>query len=802
MSTIYLFNYNNQFNRIVKRRETAEEYPIYSSSAIRLTNTNFNPNNGIITSHIFNTSQYEEGSPDYCLVCDEANNIKSRWFVTEFERTRGSQYKVILARDLAADYKNELLNCVAFVRKGWLNNGSPLIFNNENMGFNQIKKGEYLLKNNLNTPWLVLYLSRYHTGEGGTYEYNEYTGGFHDEIGDSTDYTYANLSDYPYFRYSESPYNYTEDLRFDAYYKDRSGSQSGSMYSRMALTPTSFTPNVYAGTGGASTLPIAYTKPTYPGDDIQGAYARLMQAYHQYDSSTDTGLPINTILNLGSEEGLNILLQEQGKTIKVGTKVYTIAVEYLESSYASGGTYVNQITGLADVMTDIFYRKNNISLDGYQPSLHIQTSASYSVKAVKLSIVESVPSDNSIKYDIKYEGSVTTDSVYEILAAPLNDIVFKISDAKPRVSHSGRIAMQWFQDIINKYNGAGWAYDLQIVPYCPIDTTDLSTFRTTTCYTQASPSSDKFDLAVAVKVPKASFSLRLGNFDIPTQSDYKLWNETTVYRLCSPNGVGEYEWSPAKNNGLRGFEIDCTLIPFNPYIKINPTFTYMYGQDYNDFRGLICGGDFSLPILNDQWSTYALNNKYYQQIFDRTIEHQEFNNKYQGIQDKVQASVGTLQGGLSGATAGGMVGGPIGAGVGAVTGLISSGITGGMDVYINEKLRREELDFQKDRFGYELGTIKARGNTLTRSTSYNINNKYFPYVEYYTCTPAELEALENKLIFNGMTIEIIGIPSDFMNRSQTYTFLQGDIIEININEDYEVVSALNRRFQGGLRFES
>ena len=49
----------------------------------------------------------------------------------------------------------------------------------------------------------------------------------------------------------------------------------------------------------------------------------------------------------------------------------------------------------------------------------------------------------------------------------------------------------------------------------------------------------------------------------------------------------------------------------------------MYGADYNDVRGLICGGDYSIASITDAWATYQLQNKNYQSVFDRNIQQLE-----------------------------------------------------------------------------------------------------------------------------------------------------------------------------------
>ena len=47
------------------------------------------------------------------------------------------------------------------------------------------------------------------------------------------------------------------------------------------------------------------------------------------------------------------------------------------------------------------------------------------------------------------------------------------------------------------------------------------------------------------------------------------------------------------NQGIDSFDIECTYKPYNPYIHISPNYKGLYGKDFDDIRGLICGGDFS-----------------------------------------------------------------------------------------------------------------------------------------------------------------------------------------------------------------
>lgn len=114
----------------------------------------------------------------------------------------------------------------------------------------------------------------------------------------------------------------------------------------------------------------------------------------------------------------------------------------------------------------------------------------------------------------------------------------------------------------------------------------------------------------------------------------KIEYETSFHRLSSPNYNGTFEFSAIKNGGVQSFDIDCSYKPFTPYIRISPSFGGLYGQDFNDARGLILGGDFSLPQISTEWIAYEQNNKNYQVMFDRQIENIDVNNKIQRTMEK------------------------------------------------------------------------------------------------------------------------------------------------------------------------
>lgn len=784
---LYLYKYNNAYNKIVRKKDALTDYAQYQIGTT-LQNINFNPNDGVTTEQIIN---WNYDVPDY-LIAAEGNTISSRWFVMEAQRTRNMQLRLSLLRDVISDHYDAVMQSKCFVQKGFVQNSSPLIFNNENMGFNQIKKGETLLKNNLETPWLVLYLARYNN-EG---EYNSFTGSFVD-VPAQVDYELTNLSDYKYYNYSQEAIDAGTGTELAYIPQNRLQFYVPFNHARYGIglhgVSNAGAINIYNPAGGTIVVPPG-NYPTWDDPNTapgvgSGVWDDLVGLYNQgFGASTD-GIAINSYDGTIEQSAYNLLTRENGKVISAGGKNYRINVSWVSAQKL---TTIQPSSALGLEMTQALYTEAGMDTTGHQSSYYTVSDRQPNQNVdnsflLLMEFVETNVSDITYDYNIAYEKTITKDAVYEILAAPLYDITF--TDGSETINHAGDIALQWFQDVINKYNASNFAYDIQIVPYCQIDQTNITDFEKTYCvYNNAGVQTKQ---AVAFMLPSASFSLQL-DVDIEFNSDYKISNETERFRFVSPGGVGEYEFSPSKNGGLSGIEVDCTLIPFNPYIKINPIFGNLYGQDFNDYRGLICSGDFSLPILSNSWETYQLNNKYYQDIFNRKIENQEYNNKWQLASNIAGAAAGVG----AGAVAGGIIGGPIG----AVAGGLLSAAGGITDVIAGQAMFREGIDYQRDMFGYELGTMKARSESLTRTTSYNINNKYFPYVEYYACTETEVQALENKIAYNGMTVGVIGTLSEYLNPTET-SFFQGQLIEIDITDDAHMAHEIARVLQEGRRFE-
>ena len=276
----------------------------------------------------------------------------------------------------------------------------------------------------------------------------------------------------------------------------------------------------------------------------------------------------------------------------------------------------------------------------------------------------------------------------------------------------------------------------------------------------------------------------------------KVENECDFQRLVSPNYNGMFQFKKARMvDGIHTINVDCTYKPYAPYIKLNPDFSGLYGRDWNDSTGLICAGDFSLPMINDQFINYALQNKNYQAIFARGIENLDVNQQIAREQQDFKGIFSTITGGATGAIAGASKGGVYGAMAGAAVGTAVPLIKYQMEKGWLERQQSEARDFAVDNFNYQLGNIQALPQSITKSSPLSYNNKVWPILEFFSCTDEEKEVLKNKLKYDGMTIMAIGRLNDYLVSGG---YVKGKMIRLEgIKDDSHVADAIYQAVDRG-----
>ena len=181
-------------------------------------------------------------------------------------------------------------------------------------------------------------------------------------------------------------------------------------------------------------------------------------------------------------------------------------------------------------------------------------------------------------------------------------------------------------------------------------------------------------------------------------------------------------------------------------------------------------------------------------MFDRQIKNMDVQNDINKQGALAQLIASPITGGAAGAAAGAQIGGAPSAAGGAIVGALGGGITAGLDYANSLKMMEENRQYAIDMYGYNLQNIQAIPTSLTKTSALTYNTRVWPFIEYYTCTDAEKDALKDKIKYNGMTIMKIGKLTDYLLGEDK--FYKGQLIRLNIKVDshmaYEIYNELNK----------
>lgn len=886
MNILFLRGFNNYFNRTLKKYSSLDDYKTNSQSYLDLSSINFNPNDGVATELIIGgTNQNENnkplawdeiGTPDYAI-CYEMEGtpsvavIKFRWFVLESERTRAGQYRIALKRDVIAEQFDNIMTAPCFVEKGFINNSSdPLLFNNENMSFNQIKQSEILLKDNTKTGWIIGYVSQdknrypssdYYESTSPVAVYEDY-----DDVPDEI----IRLSQVGTFQRPVARLNtswgvaagrcqiriHWNCLKDPMKYQNIAFNNvpwTGEMqYSSPTTTAPSTNGYLYAAWGGEQVI---------DSNTYVGLGARAFTEALRFNS-TLRSYYINNILSNGEDfddTTQEIIENWNGRYFKRNGTIYQIKYEQTRGRYMGpewqikgGSTYateiVNEFGSSVSSAGGTFFAGNSSNINSSIMRISQASSnqdfckLSWEIYEASVSFVE-VPVDvgDKIKAYIPATRIQACDTPMDIFAIPYSDN-FKIytsvdaetgdPDPSSLITMSKQVAIQ---AAITLAQAGSNVYDIQILPYFPNPSmvSNISdpdevydyegyiynqTWINTGLFTQDIHfnyfyNTSNAPIGIIFWSRTSTFSTDINeqiSLSDTNPLTLKLSDGCDLYRLTSPNYAGSFEFSLAKSGGrIEKFNADCTYKPYSPYIHVTPYLSGLYGENFNtidDARGLICGGDFSITKIVDQWQAYELQNKNYQAIFDRQIQNMDVNNQIAMEKANFQGVAGILTGSLGGGIGGAMSGakaGPYGAIAGAVggtamgTALSEIGYLKDMDWL--RRQQTETKDYTMDMYGYSLGNIKALPNALSKTSALTNNNKIFPFVEYFTATEIEKNALSDKIQYNGMSIMKIGTLNNYSISSDfDKVYVKGQLIRLNdIADDFHIADAIYQEVYKG-----
>lgn len=808
LGTVYFLKFNNYYNRTIK---LPDKYKVSDFSQYiigQLTNVNFNPNDGVFTKV---DQLIERPQADYVIYTEDNENIISKWFLIDSTRLTSGFWQCSLQRDLIADHYDEVLNADTFIEKATLPDSSPLIFNKENIGVNQIKKHEELIKDESECAWIVGYVDRKY--DGGNIELTS------PEV--IPDITVDDLEQWKYYKYvtssllKERCYGYIADESFDWEIRLQAGNAGQYVGYK-----------VYKNWVGQDITSNATYTPATTFTAEYGDLANFLNT--KKDTINDTvnqykNLYYTTVTNQADYDDIKSL---NGKFIydKASQKYFKITTRYGTETQSKAITEDKQgeylYTWLRNQFSDIH------ETGSANPSYRLNIS--YSYITIELQAITGTITTHKIAMPGPANRLHCKDAPFDMFVIPLADDVSVVNGVNPletevSTNSAGYLALS--QSLAQQLGSN--LYDLQLLPFCPVTGLNFYTQDGKKYIDLNTGNTQRYTFATDTNyknyMPLIWCTASSGNLTTTTYCgpkgyrNRKVDNECKMYRLVAGNYSATFEYNPEKfmtdaTGAFTGLNVDFTYLPYQPFIRIAPKFTGLYGSEYHDARGLILSGDFSLMYLSDAWVNYQTQNKNYQQIFNREIQSMEFQNNITNQNNQIQAIVGALSGATTGVMAGASVGGAAGGVAGGLIGGVASAIGGYQDIKNTKALQAEAIDYKQDLFGYQLGNIKALPNSIAKSTAYNIINKVFPIIEFYDCTEEERLIVAKKIAWNGMTVMAIGKISDYISNSWTCQindntfindkgYVKGQLIRIDIDDDYHKVTQIADELNKGVYFK-
>lgn len=804
-------------------------------------NINFIANDGLETTLTVNVGDsagdYTINFPSYLTV-----NDGTQWFILSCTKTRQGQLTLSLHRNLLGEHWAELQYQPCLFRKA--SNIDNVSFKHsrylKTTDLSQVKTAEYPIKDiNNGQGWLIGYLNKLTksvtedqeiTANANMYAY-DYLVNDSIENWDYYNKTYVtsrNISVSWHAALHE--YNSKPDTNFNV----------GNRLAQLNVTRGLTTPLVYDCNVNQDSAYI-YTA----NASIYNSWAYRAWLNNQITMTNYIGNGLSEVINnhlravtaqVGYIENLNnkiVAVKSSTGTIQ-RYKVTINNVNYSDNSFttADANAMYNALHGISYT----YENRPFTPFGSLKPSDTTcgQVTFNYVLSTVSLTLI----TDQEISVTYKQNHVHTNDSLYDVFAIPLGGH-FSYIDADGTTksldisSDTKGLEFDLLTLISQMYDTFGSGntkdlIDLQWLPYGPVE--DNYTFQNL----QGNLAADLPNYAYSL-IRKGSNAISLlywcntsqyqrqiafdgtilGVNNDMTNSALRTWNEEHMTRLVSPNYASQFEFSLVKNDGLTGFNVYIAYKPYSPYTRIAPIFSGLYGQNYNDDRGLILSGDFSLDRVEDSWTQYKLQNKNYQLIFDRQIQSMDLQNEFQNRLDNqslIENILGSITGVVTGAGQGAFTGSLVDNNlrtstnmrIGAIAGAAATAAAGITDTVFNlsnrkyaKAIRDDNRQASIDQFKYQLGNIKAMPSTLTKIATFNPDYKVYPVLEIYTCTEQEAINFSEAVRWTGYDVNVYAQLNAVDSGYIAATILRFDKLNFNAAEIQDINSELN----GGIYLE-
>lgn len=781
MTNLYFKTYNNYYNRTLKLDTLAT---LKASYVAIVNNIQFNPHDGIDTEVVVNLGEATLNGVDYCLVVGvnergQETNSYSRWFVMDATRIREGQYRVVLHRDVKADYYDSYKTAPAFIERAVPQDiDNMLIFNREGNTYNQIKKSQTLLKDTTQLPWIVGYMTQ--KAESYTIDLTD----SYPEIDSIESYKYAqylNKNVYrPVTNNTEIYVNVTgkEDGTLAMWNQRLTRTVTGWAAANNTNPTTTIADIINSNHRGSNTV-------SFGSSNVASIRSELAALFNNYDAAIKQGIndtlgAPNDYGKIASENNKIYRARDNGKLYKITATTITdtiskLGVKINNYLYMKLDSICEQVDGWTFTANDN-YGSIRYATDDYVTFASKNYEISGSFNGLILSYEEYIPTNSIV---IPATRTHCKDSQYDIFMIPFGDYSGTTKADNLKLAYK----------LISSLSGANVLYDVQILPFAPkytsgtlISATGLNAQMR---FIDTSSSSFNIDYTLTCKT---------------TIFDRKVQSECQFFRLSSPNWASTFEFSVAKNTeDILKFKVSYTLKPYSPYIRVCPVFSNfgLYKHHDNDAMGLVCSGEFSLSMINDAWATYELQNKNYQLSFDRNIKSLDIQQGVQRTEQVFGAIASAVGAASSGAYLGANAGGAIGGAIGGVVSGAASVVGAVADWNNQEKLRKDARSNSIDQFNYSLGNIRALPDTITRLSAYNVDNKYFFVLEEYDATQDEKDALYNQLEVQGFKLGIVDAIENYVGDSMSY--VQARIAKMPaLHADSHVAHVIAEEFSKGV----
>ena len=714
----------------------------------------------------------------------EFNGRVTRWFVLGKQIEEPQVWTLTLKRDLIRENWDDLKDSPIFIEKATLPDISPLILNKENITFNQIKTEEILLDEENGSEWVYLISQAGHDLTTSYTPVNSY-----DIATDSTIFgeliTNKSLDEKIY-----DSTNYKLNVRASA----------ESEYEDLGLLKA-----IYDFSYDVSTNDIVTNK--VKNDDLDShecyldargysttSYPQIEEKIKNWVNKIDVSNYINASYGYDSQD----IHQWDGKKVLYNNKVYL--VEYNNYSLADHELDIDVASRDGALLLEEWVAEPNPQLSDRKKYIintngDWKTTVAFKVKRHNYSITSYPISETQVDITIpvhRIEGQP-----YGITAIPWDDYEYFDKEGNKQITNSGACRMAISQLLVSDDDpDVQFIYDQPKLPYAPVVGVPKAWSENGNGVLRVDSNGFAF-ISLSSDTVKRDIN-KNWSYNV---NDPKIENQCDMWRLVSPNGSNSYEFSMVKNNGCDGFTLDMRIKPGGSTMLIAPKWKYMYGADFDDYRGLYISGDFSLARGTTAWLQYIVNNKNYQLIQQRQVENMEANNAISNTMTKnnidYQTKMGLMNSGIA------LLGGIAKQNAAAVMGGLMGGLTSSLNynhqmlqLSYTKQMQNLAIDYTNDLFNYNLENIKAQPAQIQKIDAFDANYKKYPFLEYYTCTGKEKEILREKLKWNGMTVMAIGTIAEYL--TQTESYIKGKLIRFNGNLSTNEFNALSEELDKGI----